>query len=96
MYNYMVEFKLPELNKEIQEAIPKQRATVDKLFYRDVLLSYMLSSDRYKLWAVFKVDSESELLTYIEALPLTRYCDYDYSELYFYDSATFVPTASMN
>ena len=92
----MVECLLAPFSLEMQEQIPRQRMIVDKLFNQGVLITYTLAADRSKLWIVLQAESESELLQYIESLPMTKYCDYNYSEIMFHDSSMFIPSISLN
>ena len=93
---YMVEFQVPPLSQGLLDMIPEQRDAIDKLFTAGKLLSYSLSSDKNRLWAVMSADSESELLTYIDKLPMTPYMDYDYEELMFYNTVAIMPSMSLN
>jgi muconolactone delta-isomerase len=95
---YMVDFTLPEqLSEEFIERIPYQRAAINRLLTGGRVLSYALSLENSKLWTVFSVDSEAELLELISSLPLTRYMHYRFSELTFYNAANrFVPAFSFN
>lgn len=94
---YMVDFKVPFMrDEEFNKLIPQQRKQVNDLFVGGKLLSYTLSANREKLWAVFLVSSESELLHTIDRLPLTVYMDYQYYELLFHQSLRLLPSLSMN
>ncbi len=93
---YMIECVLAPFSMEMQEQIPRQRMIVDKLFNQGVLITYTLAADRSKLWIVIQADNESELIQYIESLPMTKYCDYNYSEIMFHDSSMFIPSISLN
>ena len=95
-YKYMVECILAPFSLEMQEQIPRQRMIVDRLFNQGVLITYTLAADRSKLWIVIQADNESELLQYIESLPMTKYCDYNYCEIMFHDSSQFIPSISLN
>jgi hypothetical protein len=92
----MVQFNFGSFTLEMEEMVPRQRLVVDRLFDQGVLITYTLAADRSKLWAVFQSDSESELLNYIESLPLTMYSDYTYNEIMFHDSSQFIPSISLN
>ena len=96
MYKYMVQFSFLPINLEMEEMVTLQRIVVDRQFDQGVLITYTLAADRSKLWAVFQADSESELLSYIESLPMTSYCDYTYNEIMFHDSSQFIPSISLN
>jgi muconolactone delta-isomerase len=97
LYNYMVEFAVPvPFPTELYHKIPDQQEMVQKLFSSGKLASYTLASDLSKLWAVFVCSSESELLNYIDKLPLSKYMEFDYSELRFHQSLKLLPSMSMN
>lgn len=95
---YMVDFTMPhELPDEFVARIPDQRAAVHKMLHEGKLLNYALSLENSKLWAVFSVGSEVELMQLVQRLPLTRYMKVRVSELTFYNAAhPFVPAFSMN
>jgi len=94
---YMVEFDVIEpITHELINLIPEQRDALDELFTTGKLLSYTVSNDRTRLWAVMIAESESELLSYIDNLPMTSYMDYDYSELMFYNTVHLMPAMSLN
>lgn len=92
----MVQFNFIPFSLEMEEMVPRQRLVVDRLFDQGVLITYTMAADRTKLWAVFQADNESELLAYIESLPMTLYCDYTYNEIMFHDSSQFIPSISLN
>ena len=96
MNKYMVEWKLLPFSVEMHEAIPRQRLMIEQLFDQGILVNYTLAADRSKLWAVLAVSGESELVNYIESMPMTRYGDYDYKEIMTHDSIRFVPSISLN
>jgi len=94
---YMVEFEVPlPLTEDLLEMIPEQREAIDRLFTSGKLLSYSLSSNKSRLWAVILAESESELLAYIDRLPMTPFMDYDYNELMFYNTVAIMPSMSLN
>lgn len=95
---YMVDFTMPQdLPEEFVSRIPHQRAAVNRLLGEGKILNYALSLENSKLWAVFSVRSESELMQLIQTLPLTRYMKVRISELTFYNAANpFAPAFSVN
>lgn len=94
---YMVEFDVPiPFPDHLFTLINDQREKVDQLFTAGKLLTYTLSVDRSRLWAVFLASSESELLSCIDMLPLSKYMDYDYCELMFHQSLKLLPSMSLN
>ena len=95
---YMVDFTLPQqLSEDFITLIPQQRTAVNKLLTEGKVLNYALSLENSKLWAVFSVPSEAELLELVSQLPLTRYMKVRISELTFYNAANpFAPLFSFN
>ncbi len=93
----MVEFDIPQpLTEDFLDIIPDQRTVIDRLFTDGKLLSYTVASDRTRVWAVMIAESESELLSYIDRLPMTPYMDYDYNELMFHNTVHLMPAMSLN
>ncbi len=95
---YMVDFTLPQhLSEAFVSKIPNQRSAVNKLMIEGKILNYALSLENSKLWAVFSVHSEIELMDLVSSLPLSRYMDVRVSELTFFNAAhTFAPVFSSN
>ncbi len=94
---YMVEFDVPQpITEDFLNMIPEQRASLDDLFASGKLLSYTVAADRSRVWAVMIAESESELLAYIDELPMTPYMDFDYNELMFYNTVHLLPAMSLN
>jgi muconolactone delta-isomerase len=98
LVQYMVDFTLPQdLSEEFVSHIPQQRNAVNRLLGKGKLLNYALSLENSKLWAVFSVRSETELMDVINALPLTKYMKVRVSELTFYNAANrLTPVFSVN
>jgi muconolactone delta-isomerase len=71
-YQYMVDFKLPEnLSQEFMARVPIQRKIVNRYFRQEKLVSYAISLESSRIWAIFKVTSEVELMKLLADLPLT-------------------------
>jgi len=95
----MVVFTLPPkpFNDLFVSLIPEQRRVVNDLLQEGKILSYSLSLENSKLWAVFSVHSETELLELITSLPLTDFLLVHINELTFFQSANpFASTFSVN
>lgn len=94
---YMVEFDIlyPD-DMEFMDLIPKQRNLINDYFVSGKLMSYSLNMERSRLWAIFKTDTEMELISLIDSLPLTRFMDYSYEPLLFNNSISMIPTISLN
>lgn len=95
---YMVDFSLPTvLTDRFTNRIPEQRAKVNDYFASGKLVSYAVSLESAKVWAIFNADSEAEVLTLIRAMPLTRFMQYVICPLTFYNILTTqVPHFSVN
>jgi hypothetical protein len=95
---YMVDFTLPSIITErFSSHIPEQRALVNKYFEEGKLVTYGVSLETGRCWAVFNADTESEVLTLIRALPLTRFCHFRIHAMTFYNVMTArVPNFSVN
>ena len=98
LQQFMVDFTLPQnLSETFVSFIPQQRAVVNRLITEGKLLNYALSLENAKLWAVFSVHSESELMELISCLPLSRFMKVRINELTFFNSATaYSPAFSVN
>lgn len=82
---------------EFYKLIPQQRVKIGHLFDQNVLQSYTLNQDRTKLWAIFLGSSIDEIEETINQLPLTKYMDYEISELMFHETHQRVlPHFSLN
>lgn len=97
-YQYMVDFTLPEiLTEEFMSVIPYQRAAVNRLFLENRLVTYALSLEKSKLWAIFNAESEIEVMDMIADMPLTPYLSVDISILTFHNTTEpEMPFFSMN
>ena len=98
MKQYMVDFTMPRnLPNAFADLIPEQRDRVNQFFMAGKLLSYTLALESGKLWAVFRAETESDLLEMIGELPLSEHMRLRYHELTFYNAAhTFIPSFSVN
>jgi len=81
-YKFMVDSILPDvLTDEFMSMVPFQRAVVDHLLSEGRMLSYALSLDTGRLWAIFNAESEMEVYEMLMTLPLTEFMTYDISML---------------
>ena len=93
---YMVEFEIPVLSGKMMSLIPRQRHMINQYMLEKKVTSYSLANDRSRLWAIFTVENESELIQLIQALPMTPFMNYIYTELYFHNMVQIVPNYSLN
>lgn len=99
MNQYMVDFTLPtRLSDKFNSLVPNQRALINRYFSDGKLLSYAVSLERARVWAVFTARDENEVRDMVDALPLTRFMpDYDIHVLTFYNLlSTQMPNFSVN
>ena len=98
MYQYMVDFTMPSvLNDRFTSRIPEQRAVVNQYFVDGKLVSYCVSLEKSKVWAVFNAETEDDVLSLVRGLPLSRYMQYQISSLTFYNVLTTkIPNFSVN
>jgi muconolactone delta-isomerase len=79
---YMVDFTMPSrLTDDFLERVPRQRQLINHLMKKKKLLTYALSLESCKMWAIFTVHSETELMRLIAELPLTPLMDVTISPL---------------
>ncbi len=96
-YKYMVEVFLSDvIDDDYTDLIEAQREHVSDLFNVGKLISYTLAEDRSRLWAVILANSESELVSIIDGMPLSPYVEYDYCPLLFHESIHLIPSMSLN
>ena len=93
---FMVEFEIPVLTAEMMSLIPRQRMMINEYMLNKKVSSYSLAMDRSRLWAVFTVDTEQELIELVNALPMTPYMNYIYTEMMFHNLLQIVPDYSLN
>jgi hypothetical protein len=98
MNQFMVVVKLPEhFDSEFISKIPKQRALVNKLLNKGIIVSYTLSLDRTQLWIMMNGESRSEVSTIIDTFPLREYFRFEIHEVLFHEHAEFtIPQFSLN
>ncbi|HFA48908.1 MAG TPA: hypothetical protein ENJ95_07825 [Bacteroidetes bacterium] len=86
-FQYMVDFKLPQLlSEDFLKLIPQQRSKIDKLFREGKLINYALSLDHSKMWAVVSANNETEVKDLLFELPLTRFMDFNINMLTLYNA----------
>jgi len=98
LIQFMVDFTMPAtLSEDFVGRIPQQRDAVNRMLSEGKLINYALALEDSKLWAVFSVHSEAELMELVSSLPLSKFMKMHISELTFYNAAhPFSPAFSMN
>ncbi len=97
-FQFMVDFTLPDvITEEFLSLIPSQRHQVNILFKKQKLLSYSMSLENGKLWAIFTGTSEIEVHDIIRDLPMAGFMSARISILTFHDmSDPVIPSFSLN
>ena len=87
-FQYMVDFKMPDmLSEDFIALIPIQRNIINGYFHSGVMVNYALSLEHSKIWAIFRANSEIEVLQLVADLPLTPLMDsVEISSLTFYNA----------
>jgi hypothetical protein len=95
---FMVEFTMPSvLSERFMSRIPEQRATVSRLFSDGKLVSYGVSIEDSRIWAVFVSNTEGGVEELVRSLPLTRFTTYKIHLMNFYNLiSTSIPAFSIN
>lgn len=94
----MAAFTLSDtLSEEFMKLVPFQRLVVDRLLSEGKLVTYALSMEESRLWAVFKANSEMEVLDMIADFPLAKFMKVKVSVLNFYNTTNpAMPSFSLN
>jgi hypothetical protein len=93
---YMVEFDLPEFTEEFMQLIPAQRERINELLEEGVILSYSLSLDRARLWVLLNAKNKAAVRGVLSSFPLIDFMVPNIYELMFTNSATVMPSFSLN
>jgi len=94
---YMVEFNIqPFFQVEIEEILEEQKMAIADSLYEGKVFSFSLSNDLSQMWMIVLADSESEMVSIIDNMPISKYCDYNYKELMIHHTVQFIPEHSLN
>ena len=98
MNTYMINIALPAvIDEKFVSLIPKQRAHINKLMDKDIVLQYSLAIDRARLWVVLKAKSEIKAMDILSEFPMINYMKPEIIELAFHNSiANDLPKLIMN
>lgn len=95
----MVEFEvMSPMDEQFISLIPRHRAKINDLMNKKKIVSYSLSFDRSRLWAIVRADHAYEVSSILSQLPLTPYMETEITELTFHNALHHwvVPTMSLN
>lgn len=98
MKQFMICIKLPaELTEKFISLIPEQRAMVNALMRKGIIISYTLSFDRTQLWVVMDAESEVNVIEVLAEFPLIQFMKSEIHEILFHNSIYVnVPKVSLN
>jgi muconolactone delta-isomerase len=97
MSSYMVDIELPKiLNDDFIELIPKQRAYIDRMMKKGIILSYSVSFDRSRLWVIVAADSIQDVKNILGSFPIFNYIKFSIFNLLFHEANTLVPQFWLN
>jgi hypothetical protein len=98
MKQFMIHIQLPaELSEEFVALIPDQRATINGLMRKGIIISYTLSFDRTQLWVVMDATSKVNVIEVLAEFPLIRFMKPEIHEIMFHNSIYVnVPRVSLN
>jgi muconolactone delta-isomerase len=90
MEYFMVDVDLPlVLSEEFVSLIPKQRARVNELMDKGLVLGYSLSHDRSKLWITFKAKGISQVRKALNSFPLYKFFQVQIYPLMFHNHVIY-------
>ena len=97
LHQFMVDFTLPEiLPNDFFDIIPNQTAAVQKYLSLGKLVNYAFSIENAKIWAIFKADSEMEVMEMLIDFPLTPFTQVQISLLDGFHVPSVAPAFSLN
>ena len=96
-YQYMVAFTLHNrIEEELKKLLPYQSTAVRRYFSQGKLLNYAFSLEKSKAWAIFSASSVKEVLQMVMDFPMTKFTNYEISELSQYDFDSVKHDFSLN
>lgn len=85
---YLAHITLPEeFTLELYKLIPKQRALINELRKRRIILSYSLDMERSNVWAFIAASSEHEVMDILSTFPIIKFVKVSIHELAFHETA---------
>lgn len=85
---YMVHLTLPDFfSSEMWGLIPAQRAMVNDLIEKRVILNYSLDMERKNLWIYMQAKDLIEINSIVKKFPIIKFVKIRIHELAFHDSA---------
>jgi len=98
MKQFMIDVTLPDNpTEDFFSLVPKQRAMINSLMRKGIIISYTLSRDRSQLWIVMDAESEINVIEVLAEFPLIHFMKPEIHELLFHNSMYInIPKVSLN
>lgn len=95
---YLAHITLPDVfSEEFYTLIPQQRALINKLLEKRIVLSYSLDMERKNIWVFIDALSEQDAMDILSTFPIMKYVSVEIHELAFFDHAPVsLPDLIMN
>jgi muconolactone delta-isomerase len=88
MAQFMVDIQLPtDPSDEFFALVPLQRAHIDKLLERGVVMGYSLSIDRLRLWIALNARNERDAVEILAAFPMFKFFEPTIHPLMFHNNS---------
>ena len=87
---------LIEQDLDVSGVLPYYEKVVSNMVSQGIIISHSITLFKSKIYVVFKVGSESELLYHIDKLPITPFSTYDYERLKTIEVYSVFSTYSLN
>jgi hypothetical protein len=81
---------------DVSGVLPYYEKVISSMVSQGIIISHSITLFKSKIFIVFKVGSESELLYHIEKLPITPFTTYDYERLKTIEVYSVFSTYSLN
>ena len=97
MNQYLFDISLPEdISEEFIALIPRQRAHIDALMVKGIVMSYSLAIDRSKLWVTLLAHSEESAKETLKSFPMYRFFAVKMYPLAFHNMTVSLTKVSLN
>jgi hypothetical protein len=95
---FLAHITLPEIfTPKFYSLIPSQRALVNQLLEKRIILSYSLDMERKHLWVFLEAENDQGVMDILSTFPIIGEVKVDIHELAFFDNApVHLPELIMN
>jgi hypothetical protein len=95
---FLVHITLPEtFTRKFYDLIPKQRAIINELIEKRIVLSYSMDMERQRVWVFIEAANEEAVMDILSTFPIIKSVKVSLHELAFHQAAPSVlPDIIMN